>query len=577
MENDIPTIDAIFVVRFDTRRGNVLEWSETTPGMEIKGVEFSALPSGIHSHSQDVIYFQLRGCIGVAVFANVPSENLEDRGAQMASVGVLVKPSVETGRCGQVWRHVDFLKSQARDHTTLGAEKADLANYFAQHKVLYHTTASSSSSNRRSSYRARNIRRISRSFTLSEPLQPLSSSPTGQHEPGEIDDIPISHPSHHFLRLVHTMGPAIYTIWKAALTRKRILICTKTPIEPSCLFVYNICLMATIPPGAISYSQTKFTERMQPLFCVGLHDIDNMQNIQGGYVACTTDKLFLFKPQLYDVLVDLSSTNYKSAYPRICIVNETLRENELEECCPNAIDKRRYFSMLQQLNRFRRRQEWMQRHLCTEAASTEAYEENEELSELSSTDMQTIECERSSSKGGFNMSDTLRKMVTGGWWWWYGGDGTEDDSLEPLITTPTSQADSEHLSGDRDRPLSGACLQVLQTRTCGSADTEAIRFFHNLTSTLLSDLGRLISFKTTAAIFDDDDDEPLSPDLENEISNRPIEISIQDLRQLGLDPYKDHEFVLELGRIYFGTRLQVQHSDWNLWCCRVTSCCSASR
>jgi len=32
-EVDIPTIDAIFVVRFDTRLGNTLEWSSSVPGM----------------------------------------------------------------------------------------------------------------------------------------------------------------------------------------------------------------------------------------------------------------------------------------------------------------------------------------------------------------------------------------------------------------------------------------------------------------------------------------------------------------------------------------------------------------
>ena len=119
-------------------------------GLQLRGVEFSALPSGLHNSSQDVMYvtgtlqteeknpqqqiltltglwilfffffffdyryFHLEGCIGVAVFANVPSSNAEDRGAQMVSVGVLVKPSVDTGRCGQVWRHVEFLKSQAK-------------------------------------------------------------------------------------------------------------------------------------------------------------------------------------------------------------------------------------------------------------------------------------------------------------------------------------------------------------------------------------------------------------------------------------------------------------------------------
>jgi len=50
--------------------------------------------------------------------------------------------------------------------------------------------------------------------------------------------------------------------------------------------VYNICLMATIPFEVASISQHKSTDRMQPLFCVGIHDIDHMSTLRSGYVAC---------------------------------------------------------------------------------------------------------------------------------------------------------------------------------------------------------------------------------------------------------------------------------------------------
>lgn len=59
-------------------------------------------------------YFRLEGCMGLAVYVNVESNRAEHRGAQMIALGILVKPSAETGRCGQVWRHIQFLKSQVR-------------------------------------------------------------------------------------------------------------------------------------------------------------------------------------------------------------------------------------------------------------------------------------------------------------------------------------------------------------------------------------------------------------------------------------------------------------------------------
>ncbi|KAI1315984.1 hypothetical protein EDD11_010566 [Mortierella claussenii] len=561
MESDIPAIDAIFLVRFDTRMGNVLEWSDAVPGIELQDVEFSALPSGLHSSSQDVIYFQLKGCIGVSVFANAPSLRTEHRGAHMISVGVLVKPSADTGRCGQVWRHVDFLKGQARLHAIEDPDIADLASYFARHKAPYHVAGPSSTS-KRDSYRARNIRRISRSFTLSEPLQPFSSSSNGHNDPERAEEIPPSHPSHHFLRLVQAMGPSVYILWKAALLRKRILIYTPTPVEPACLFVYNICLMATVPPGVTSLSQTKSSERTLPLFCVGIHDIDNMQAMRAGYVACTTDKLLMFKPELFDVLVDLSAPPAKSTHPRMHVVKEASKEYLQEESRPNAMDSRRYFLLLQQLGRFRRRQEWMQRRLYTEASSSAAIDISEESEGLRESSVQVINSEGYIPSDGFNMSDTLRKMLTGGWWWWYGGEGEDEEDVEPLISTPAAQ-DHERDFQDMSRSRSGACLQVLQLQSARSSDTEAIRFFHNLTSTLLSDLGRLISYKATAAIFEDSED--ASSSLDENGFFRLVEISKQDVRQLGLDPCKDGEFVQELARHYFGSNVRLQRSELDIW------------
>ncbi|KAF8952208.1 hypothetical protein BGZ46_003619 [Entomortierella lignicola] len=400
MDSDIPSIDAIFVVRFDTRRGNILEWSNSVPGIGLQGVEFSALPSGLHGSSQDVIYFHLDGCIGVSVFANAPSSNVEHRGAQMVSVGVLVKPSADTGRCGQ-------------------------------HKTLLHAAGPSSSTNKRDSYRARNVRRISRSFTLSEPIQPMSPTSAGHHDV-ETDDIPSSHPSHQFLRLVQTMGPSIFILWKAALLRKRILIYTQPPVEAMCL-------------------------------------------------AGTTDKLFLFKPELYDVLVDVSTTpvnsmypSDKSAYPRIHVVRGSSKEYEKEEWHPNTADDRRYFSLLQKLGQSRRRQEWMQRRFYAEVASSEAGQETEMSATIHEQEPHTMDSDEFLSGNGFNMSDTLRKMVTGGWWWWYGGNDTEDDGLESLVHNTTPQG-PEHGYLNEDGTMSSSCLQILHSRTSGSPDTEAIR------------------------------------------------------------------------------------------------------
>lgn len=75
-------------------------------------------------------------------------------------------------------------------------------------------------------------------------------------------------------------------------------------------------------------------------------------------------------------------------------------------------------------------------------------------------------------ESGFNMSDTLKKMVTGGWWWWYGNDEDEEE-YQPFL----QENEQNHAAQDilPDQRLSGAHLQILQ-RPHADSDTEAIRY-----------------------------------------------------------------------------------------------------
>ncbi|KAG0031307.1 hypothetical protein BGZ82_007044 [Podila clonocystis] len=345
-------------------------------------------------------------------------------------------------------------------------------------------------------------------------------------ESQESEEIHASHPSHYYLEHVLAMGPSIFVLWKAALLKKRILIYTPPPVETACL-------------------------------------------------AGTTDKLFLFKPQLFDVLVEISASRHpqetyqipKQTGPRISIVRESRGERALVEVGPHLVDTRRYFTLFQQMSRSRRRQCSIQRRLRaessnmgTEYAWSGAHPENNDGA-LSRE--RTLEVGQES---GFKMSDTLKKMVTGGWWWWYGSDEDEEE-YQPLL----QENEQNHAAQDiiPDQRLSGAHLQILQ-RPHADSDTEAIRFFHHLTQTLLSDLGRLISYKETAAIFNQDDHD------DEEEGAHPVEITKEDMRDLGLDPVNDAEFVQELAQMYFGTHVEVQGGGL-LWGCSQVLCCNLCR
>lgn len=49
-------VAAAFITSFHTTRGNILEWSASiSSDLSLAGIEFSSLPSGLHSVQEDVM------------------------------------------------------------------------------------------------------------------------------------------------------------------------------------------------------------------------------------------------------------------------------------------------------------------------------------------------------------------------------------------------------------------------------------------------------------------------------------------------------------------------------------------
>lgn len=109
----LPPIDALFLIDFDVKKGYTIAWKRTSPGVDVDGrVEYKSLPSGLHTVSEDLIYFVHDGQhAGLSAFVNMPCEEEEARNARMISVGVLVPLSY--GRLGRAWRHAEGLKRLA--------------------------------------------------------------------------------------------------------------------------------------------------------------------------------------------------------------------------------------------------------------------------------------------------------------------------------------------------------------------------------------------------------------------------------------------------------------------------------
>lgn len=57
----------VFVHKFDVLKGNTLIWTNGDESA-LKGLEFTVLPSGIHTRSKDCVYFEVDGKPGIAIF-----------------------------------------------------------------------------------------------------------------------------------------------------------------------------------------------------------------------------------------------------------------------------------------------------------------------------------------------------------------------------------------------------------------------------------------------------------------------------------------------------------------------------
>ncbi|KAG8871189.1 hypothetical protein FRB97_008921 [Tulasnella sp. 331] len=271
IEDAIGDIVAVFQTSFHHIQGNTLDWSTTIDddlyAESLKGVEFSSMPSGLHGVEDDVVFFMKGDLDAVSVFRRrkLP-ENYGKRGYAMETFGVLLGPSPYP----RPWRHVTALQ-RIEDRTSL-------ESYFHERK-----------------------------YDPASLANPPQSSSGWESE--------LAGPSHPLLHLPHFMrviGPSFLTMFKYVLARKRVLLYTNAPVQTAGLLA-KVCVdIAFGVPGSGGRSPSRDDRRPKALGTVGLIDMDMLkaESAAGlGWIGCTTDALFLERPALYDLIVDLTAMN----------------------------------------------------------------------------------------------------------------------------------------------------------------------------------------------------------------------------------------------------------------------------
>jgi hypothetical protein len=171
--------------------------------------------------------------------------------------------------------------------------------------------------------------------------------------------------------------------------------------------------------------------KLQPLFCVGINDIDELEKINGGYVACTPDKIFQQKPHLYDILVTLPDPSDDDSSQGIVLegIGSSYSLPQLahspylriESVDGSVLKPMRYtqanflrYRILRIMIKSRLNQP--DRRLSTTTTFSDLFSEPDDGYDVKLADL----LDRSSASD--SLGDTLGKFLLGGWFWWYGRD-----------------------------------------------------------------------------------------------------------------------------------------------------------
>ncbi|KAJ7058524.1 hypothetical protein C8F01DRAFT_1148457 [Mycena amicta] len=290
---------AIFHASFHPTQGNIIDWSlKASDDLNLDNLEFSALPSGLHLVEEDVVYFNKDGQQGVCVFRRRKTVEQGHRGFRLSSVGILLARSTRP----RPWRHTAALKeltsllySRFESNQTMNPSDKDwdpAREFFNDRKVARADLNGAGDWNGWSS----------------ELLERLDSTTLSQT------------PTLHLPHLLRILGPSSLTLYKHVVGRRRILIYTLPPVEAASILCHVAADMAyELQVDSTSSTRGNSPEGISVLGMVTLMDLDRLQK-EGqtgrGWVACTTDAIFLEKPSCYDLLIDLTTLSpHKATRP----------------------------------------------------------------------------------------------------------------------------------------------------------------------------------------------------------------------------------------------------------------------
>ncbi|KAK3678800.1 hypothetical protein LTR78_001253 [Recurvomyces mirabilis] len=533
--HDAPPIAALFRVIFDQKVGYTIAWQRTLPDLDLSGVEFRSLPSGLHGVKKDIVYF-VHGdgqYAGISAFAQDVADE-SHRNAFFCAVGVLVP--LNGTQLGKSWLHASGLRELARQQLKHGQDNRVIELYWKNHRADNGTSGQSASpeQSRRSSGAGMKKKRA------------VSNATEGLHiGDGKATD----HPALHMHDFLETFGPLIFPIYRAALSRQRILLLGSPPVQQSCSTVYILSILSSITHAAADALQPDAVDelaRTESLFSIGIADMTTLTSRSGanGYVATTTDDILGEKKTLYDLLVELppASPGSKRRWPR-------LSTSEGKIIRASQRDLRRYRLLREELRRL--------------GILQSDHHDGAEDALLVETNSATNDVQHDESEIVEPVSWTAAAYNAAIWWASAGANHLDNEAEEELLLEQELLAELPeiHDALSTDNNTTTPTADNNQEGLSSKAETATLltSYFHRLTTHIITSL---------ASLVDGADDE-----TEAGVSEDAVSVSAEDVRNLSLDPWSesDRVFVAEMVKKWFGRETEVGKAEgWTV--CGVRVC-----
>lgn len=579
--NELPGIHALFLIRFDLRKGYTITWKKSLPNVQLDGsVEYKSLPSGLHNVREDLVYFLHDSYVGLSAFSNVPADEAS-RNALMLAVGILLP--IGEGRMGKSWTYAEHLRTLSRDLAINPDNTSLLEAFWEQQKQDDHTRKSAGDSETTLSSKHRPFQGYKRNRGMSNAPATI----------GHKQSLSPDHPATALPDFLRAFGPLVFPLYRAALLRKRILLVGEPPVQSNCNYVYALSILTSMPQNVLELLpyDTIPDLRVKPLFNVGLYDASSLSPSQNStktsifppsWIACTTDDVLATKPELYDILVRLPPSYSKDApskiYPKIYNSTPSLTQSSKSalELKASQRDARRFQNLIYYIKK-----------PSVSASGASALSSRSSVNTSSS----------SSGSSTFSTSPIVEPVswslaaYTSFLWWASAGEKrhrAEEQELE-------MQQDEDLLLHGLPNTDSDDAQRELQAET--SLEIALIAYFQRLTSLLIDTMSHAIdrqsqtkqrlsggyrsSTSSTSSftqnvnsstaesdrhpLLDSHDDGTSSEDDNDE----PVEITADDLRTMGLDPWStaDQSFVADMLSLWWGRKAHV--NGGRVDCCGI--------